>query len=52
MENMAMIDPGEVSSKLLCSKVDDEIDVSGIIRGDVEEVFIGEFCINKGTGSN
>jgi hypothetical protein len=46
MENTSTIIPGEVGSKLLCSEVDEEIIVPGIIRGDVEEVFIGEVCID------
>ena len=47
MENTSMIVPREVRSKILCSEVDEEIAVSGIIRGDVEEVFIGKICVDK-----
>jgi hypothetical protein len=42
---------GEVFFKLLCSEVDDEIDVPRIIRGDVKEMFVWEVGIEGGTGS-
>ena len=51
MENTSMIIPGEVRSKLLCSEVDEEIVVPGIIQGDVKEMFVKEVCIDGGTGS-
>jgi hypothetical protein len=47
MENMSMIILGEVRSKILCLEVDEKVVIPGIIRRDVEEVFIGEVCINR-----
>jgi hypothetical protein len=47
--NTSTIIPGEVVSKILCSEVDEEITVPGIIRGDVKEMFVGEVGID---GSN
>jgi hypothetical protein len=35
---------GEVQTSVF--EVDEEVIVPGIIRGDVEEVFIGEVCID------
>jgi hypothetical protein len=42
-----MIIPIDMGSKLLCVKVDKEVAILGIIRGDVEEVFVGEVSIDR-----
>ena len=49
MMNTPTIVSGEVRPKLLCPKVDDKVTIPGVIRGDVEEVFIGEFLIYRGS---
>jgi hypothetical protein len=48
MENELMIILRDMRPKLLCMKVDKEVFVSGVIRGDEEEVFIGEILIDGG----
>jgi hypothetical protein len=51
VSNTSTIVSGKVMAKLLCSEVDEEIVVLGIIRGDVKEMFIRKVCIDGGTGS-
>jgi hypothetical protein len=49
--NASTIVSGKVVSEFLCSEVDEKIIVPWVIRGDVEEMFIGEVGIDGGTGS-
>jgi hypothetical protein len=51
MVNAPTIVSGEVISKLLCLKVDEKVTILGIIRGDVEEVFIREIRVDGWTSS-
>jgi hypothetical protein len=51
MENASMIISREMRPKLLCLKVDEEVIVPGVIRGDEEEVFVREICIDGGSFS-
>jgi hypothetical protein len=46
MVNASTIVSGEMGSKLLCSKVDEEVVIPGVIQGDVEEVLVGKIHIN------
>jgi hypothetical protein len=40
MVNVSTIISREMRPKLLCTKVDEEVIIPGVIRGDEEEVFI------------
>jgi hypothetical protein len=46
MVNAPTIISREVRPKLLCLKVDEKVTIPGVIRGDVEEVFVGKVCID------
>jgi hypothetical protein len=48
MENVLMIISRNMRPKLMCTKVDEEVPIPGVIRGDEEEVFIGEIIIDWG----
>jgi hypothetical protein len=45
MENASTIISREMRPKLLCMKVDEKVDILGVIRGDEEEVFVGEILL-------
>jgi hypothetical protein len=49
MVNASTIISREVRPKILCTKVDEEVVVPGVIGGDEEEVFIGEILIDGGS---
>jgi hypothetical protein len=49
MENASMIITREVRSKILCTKVDEEVVVPGVIGGNEEEVFVREILIDGGS---
>jgi hypothetical protein len=49
MVNASVIILRNMRPKLLCTKVDDKFVVPRVIRGDEEEVFIGEILINGGS---
>jgi hypothetical protein len=49
--NMSTIILGKVVFEFLCSEVDEKITVPGVTHGDVEEMFVGEVGIDRGTGS-
>jgi hypothetical protein len=46
MANAPMIISREMRPKLLCLKVDEKVTIPRVIRGDVEEVFIGKIHID------
>ena len=39
----------EVRLKIFCIKVDEKVAVPGVIRGNEEEVFVGEILVNGGS---
>jgi hypothetical protein len=47
MVNALTIISREMRPKLLCPKVDEKVAIPGVIRGDVEEMFIGKICIDE-----
>jgi hypothetical protein len=46
MVNVPMIILREMRPKLLCLKVDEKVDIPGVLQGDVEEVFVRKIHIN------
>jgi hypothetical protein len=46
MAKVSMIISREMRPKLLCPKVDKKVAIPGVIRGDVEEVFIRKIHID------
>jgi hypothetical protein len=51
MENASTIISREVRSKLLCPRVDEKVAIPGVIRGNVEEVFVGKIRVDEWTSS-
>jgi hypothetical protein len=49
MENASMIISRKMRPKILYTKVEEEVAIPGVIRGDEEVVFVGEILIDRGS---